>query len=138
MSFVFAIARLMLAPLALLAAGASAQPLTATNTLETGLWELRTPGSPTRKVCLRDRNALFQVQHSDAMCSRLVIANEKSTATVHYSCPGAGWGRTTLRVSTPRSAYIDTQGIADNAPFAFIAEARRIGDCPTKSAGLDR
>jgi hypothetical protein len=71
----------------------------------------------------------MQLQHGATACSRLVIGNEKASATVHYSCPGAGWGRTTLRVETPRLARIDTQGIANNAPFAFSAEARRIGAC---------
>jgi hypothetical protein len=25
---------------------------------------------------------------------------------------------------------VDSQGIAEGLPFAFVAEARRIGDCP--------
>jgi hypothetical protein len=71
-------------------------------------------------------------------CSRLVIENERTSATVHYSCPGAGWGRTTLRITTPRSARIDTQGIAANAPFDVSVDARRTGDCGTKPTGLIR
>jgi hypothetical protein len=54
-------------------------------------------------------------------------------ATVHYSCPGSGWGRTTVRVETPRLARVETQGIAGKAPFAFTAEARRVGACDSVS-----
>lgn len=116
-------------------AGASAeasQPspaLPALAMIEPGLWQLRTAGEPARSICVADPHMLIQLRHKASACSRLVIANEKSTATIHYSCPGAGWGRTTLRVETPRLARIDSQGIADNAPFAFVAEARRVGPC---------
>jgi hypothetical protein len=124
--FVLAAATVIAAP----AATADLRPpLSALAMLEPGLWQLRTEGEPTRNVCVADANALIQLRHKAGACTRLVIANEKASATVHYSCPGAGWGRTTLRVETPRLARIDTQGIADNAPFAFIAEARRIGPC---------
>jgi hypothetical protein len=104
-------------------------PLSALAMLQPGLWQLRAEGEPNRNVCVGDPHALIQLRHKGGTCTRLVIANEKSSATIHYSCPGAGWGRTTLRVETPRLATIDTQGIADNAPFAFVAEARRIGEC---------
>lgn len=97
--------------------------------LEPGLWQLRGEGEATRTICVADPHSLIQLRHGATPCSRLVIASDKSSATIHYSCPGAGWGRTTLRVETPRLARIDTQGIADNEPFAFIAEARRIGPC---------
>jgi hypothetical protein len=104
-------------------------PLSAVSLLQPGLWQLRIEGEPDRTLCLADPHALMQLQHGTTACSRLVIANQKASATVHYSCPGAGWGRTTLRVDTPRVARIETQGIANNAPFAFTAEARRIGAC---------
>lgn len=104
--------------------------------LQPGLWQLRAEGEPTLNVCVADPYALIQLRHKAGGCTRLVIANEKASATVHYSCPGAGWGRTTLRAETPRLARIDTQGIAENAPFAFVAEARRIGPCGDRlSAG---
>ncbi len=47
-----------------------------------------------------------------------------------------GSGRTTIRVETPRLVQIETQGIADQSPFAFSAEARRIGTCTAPSPGL--
>lgn len=117
--------------------GAAPQPLSAVGTLQPGLWQLQAEGEAPRKICVGDTSALVQIRHAGTPCSRLVIADQRSSATVHYSCPGAGWGRTTLKVVTPRSATIDTQGIAGNAPFAFTADARRMGDCPTKSASLN-
>lgn len=104
-------------------------PLAALGMIQRGLWELRSEGEPPQSVCLADPSALLQIRHKTQACSRLVIANQPASATIHYSCPGAGWGRTTVRVTTPRAAIIDTQGIADNAPFAFTAEARRTGPC---------
>ena len=110
--------------------------LVATGGLEPGLWQVREDGQASRKMCVADPSTLVQLRHANMPCSRLVIANQPGAATVHYSCPGAGWGRTTLKVVTPRAVTIDTQGIADNAPFAFTADARRVGDCAARSAGL--
>lgn len=104
-------------------------PLSALAMLQPGLWQLKTEGEAPRNVCIADPYALIQLRHRTNACGRLVIANKKSSATIHYSCPGAGWGRTTIKAETPRLAHIDTQGIADNEPFAFTAEARRLGAC---------
>jgi hypothetical protein len=71
----------------------------------------------------------MQVQHRNSPCSRLVIATDTSGATVQYTCPAGGFGRTSIRVETPRLAQIDTQGIVDNTPFGYRAEARRVGPC---------
>src|SRR5688572_16354393 len=71
-------------------------PLAALAMLQPGLWQLKTEGEAPRKVCVADPYALIQLRHRANACGRLVIANEKSTATIHYSCPGAGWGRTTI------------------------------------------
>lgn len=114
------------------------QTLAATDALQPGLWRLQAEGEAPRNICVSDVEALVQLRHAGSACSRLVIDNQKSTATVHYSCPGAGWGRTTLKVVTPRAAIIETQGIAENAPFQFSADAHRIGECPAKSASLNR
>ena len=104
-------------------------PLPALAMLQPGLWQLKTEGQPPRNACIADPHALIQLRHRADACGRLVIANERLTATIHYSCPGAGWGRTTVKVETPRLARIDTQGIAENEPFAFTVEARRLGPC---------
>jgi len=105
--------------------------LSALARLEPGLWQLRDldNASAQQSICVADPSALLQLRHRNAPCSRLVIADSTSAATVHYTCPAGGFGRTELRVETPRLAQIDTQGIANNAPFAYRAEARRIGVC---------
>ena len=100
--------------------------------LEPGLWQLRDlddDRSAPASICVADPAVLMQVQHRNSPCSRLVIANDSAGATVHYTCPANGFGRTTLRVETPRLVQIDTQGISGNAPFAYRLEARRTGAC---------
>lgn len=110
---------------------ASAPTLAALNILESGQWQLRSRTDPgeNRSVCLGDSHTLLQIRHRNATCSRFVIANDPRSATVHYTCPGAGHGRTTVRVETPRLIQIDSQGIASNEPFALTLEGRRIGAC---------
>jgi hypothetical protein len=105
--------------------------LSALARLEPGLWQLRDLNNPgaQQSICVADPAALLQLRHRNAPCSRLVIADGERAATVHYTCPAGGFGRTEVRVETPRLVQIDTQGIVDNAPFAYRAEARRIGVC---------
>ncbi|RYE91241.1 MAG: hypothetical protein EOO78_30685 [Oxalobacteraceae bacterium] len=112
--------------------------LAALDKVEAGLWEVHAPGAPAHNICVADPAALTQVRHGGAACARLVISDDASGATVHYSCRGAGWGRTSVRAASPTSVRIDTQGIADNAPFAFVAEARRIGACGAVRTSLVR
>jgi hypothetical protein len=119
----------------ILAAPATAQGgqrLAAIGKLEPGLWQLRnldhSTGAP-QSICVADPSMLLQVQHRNSPCSRLVVANSGTSATVHYTCPANGYGHTSVRVETSRLAKIDTQGIMDHAPFAYRAEARRVGAC---------
>jgi hypothetical protein len=101
------------------------------DTLEKGSWELRQRGNSAlvRTLCLGDARAFIQLQHPRTGCSRYVIADGAEEVTVHYTCPGAGHGRTTVRHETNRLVQIDTQGIAGGAPFSFAYEARRTGGC---------
>ena len=126
-------------------AGAVARPagtdLTALAQLEPGLYQVRQLGAErmqAQSICVADPAVLLQLKHRGAPCSRLVLDNGPKGATVHYTCPANGYGRTSLRVETPRLAKIDTQGLADNAPFAYRAEARRIGACGSGSGGAAR
>ena len=89
-------------------------------------------------MCVADPRTLLQVRHGRAPCSRFVIANDARASTVHYTCPGAGHGRTTIRVETPRLIQIDSQGIADNEPFALQFEGRRTGACVSETSALRR
>jgi hypothetical protein len=115
-------------PVSVLAAG----PANALATIEPGEWRLHIKGEAPRSLCVADPAALLQLRHGPAVCSHLVVTNDAKQATWQYSCPKAGWGRTTVHVLTPRAVTIDSQGIADNAPFAFSADAHRIGACATK------
>jgi hypothetical protein len=128
---------------AALAAPAFSQPaaaptLTALQSVEAGQWQLRAVGGQTRSICLSDPRALLQLQHIGATCSRFVIANDAKQSTVHYTCPGAGHGRTTVRVETPRLVQIDSQGVAQNEPFSMVWEGRRVGQCGTRVGLLKR
>jgi hypothetical protein len=125
-------------PLALLGAGLVAVPapaegptLAMLDTLEKGSWDLRerSDGPPVRNFCLGDARAFIQLQHTRGGCSRYVIADTANEVTVHYSCAGAGHGRTTIRRETSRLIQIDTQGVAGGAPFSHSYEARRTGGC---------
>ena len=115
--------------------------LTALGQLEPGLWQLRdldNKAAAPQSICVADPDILMQVQHRSAPCSRIVIANDPKGATVHYTCPATGFGRTSLRVETPRLARIDTQGISGRLPFAFRFEARRTGTCRAGGAAAGR
>lgn len=103
--------------------------LAALNQLEAGMWQLEVRGRPPKLLCLSDPIELVEIEHDQPNCSRFVIANQPRSATVQYSCQGAGWGRTSIRVDTPRLATIQTQGISRNAPFDYAVTARRVGGC---------
>ena len=122
--------------LALGVAGATAVPaqapsLAMLDRLEKGGWQLRERGKDAvlETVCLGDARRLIQVYHPRQGCSRYVIEDTPASVTVHYTCPGAGHGRTTIRSETNRLVQIDTQGIADGRPFSQAIEARRAGGC---------
>jgi hypothetical protein len=105
--------------------------LEALATLQPGQWELkpRAGAGATKSLCLNDMRALLQIKHSASACSRFIIANDSRQTTVQYRCAKSGNGRTTVRVETPRLVQIQSQGIADNEPFAIELEGRRVGAC---------
>ncbi|HEX2764363.1 MAG TPA: hypothetical protein VHM92_11065 [Allosphingosinicella sp.] len=117
----------MAAPaLALTAAG----KIEALAKLEPGRWQLKDSGGATvRSVCLGDPTALLTVEHEDAVCGSELISTDETGGTVQYTCPGHGFGHSSVRVETARLARIDTQGVLDGRPFAYRAEARKIGPC---------
>ncbi|OYY68038.1 DUF3617 domain-containing protein [Sphingomonas sp. 28-63-12] len=103
--------------------------------IEPGQWQLREADSTAlpRLICISDPDSLVQFQHPGMQCSRVVLQDQPRAATVNYTCPGVGNGRTTIRIETPKSFHLDTQGIASGAPFEMAFEARRMGPC--SSAG---
>lgn len=101
------------------------------NGLAKGRWELRwrNDGGKVQSICLHDGRQLIQLHHRSAKCTRLVLEDTPTQVTVQYTCPGRGYGRTHIRRETSQLVQIDTQGIANGAPFAFAVEARRVGEC---------
>jgi hypothetical protein len=117
-------------------AGATAVPaqapsLAMLDRLEKGSWQLRERGKDAvlQTICVGDARRMIQIYHPRATCSRYVIEDTPDSVTVHYTCPGAGHGRTSIRSETNRLVQIDTQGIADGKPFSQAIEARRAGAC---------
>ncbi len=113
------------------------QRINAMTTVQPGLWAIHALDrgeSDVPAFCVADTTRLLQFRHPGQTCSRFVIADTARVATIQYSCPGAGWGRTSVRIISPEQLRLDTQGIADNAPFALAAEARRVGDCNSQRA----
>lgn len=115
-----------LVPAALLVAAASASVFA---TAEPGLWEIKPGGSEAVKLCVPNTMALTQFEHRNSKCSRTVIRDNGSSATVHYTCAGGDFGQTDVRLVTPRALSIQTQGISAGAPFKYTLQARRIGNC---------
>ncbi len=116
---------------------AQAPTIAALQVIQPGQWALRSRSDPaqSRTLCLGDPALLFQLRHGGASCSRFVVANDPRGATVQYRCPGAGNGRTTIKVETPRLIQIDSQGIANNEPFMVVYEGRRVGECAVTAGG---
>jgi hypothetical protein len=113
---------------------AAAQRPTALASVSGGLWEISTSaaGHNATKVCVADPLSLAQYEHRSASCTRVVISDKPSETVIHYTCPGGGFGDTKMTVLTPRSLRVETQGISDNAPFNYVLQVRRVGDCPAR------
>lgn len=114
-----------------LPAEAHAPALAMLDRLDQGRWEVRARGGdePVERLCLHDGRRLIQLRHPTSICERLVLEDGPAEVTVQYTCRGQGYGRTRIRRETSQLVQIDSQGIADGLPFAFAAEARRIGGC---------
>jgi hypothetical protein len=125
---------LVLAGIASLALPASAASPSsdALDTLEKGRWQVRERdgATPPASVCIGDPAMLLRFEHrDDRSCSMEVLASGAASKTVQYSCQGSGFGHSHLRVETPRSARIDSQGFSRAMPFSYRLEARRTGPC---------
>lgn len=111
-------------------AAVAAGPLAALADVEPGKWELRDrDGKGGRMICVSRPMELLQVGHVAGGCQHRVVESSSRNATVSYTCPGVGQGRTALTVETGRLVQIDTQGVSRGMPFASSYEARRVGDC---------
>jgi hypothetical protein len=122
----------MLGALVLFGAGGAPAQLATPNALggiERGQWQLKSIDGSLRKLCVGNPAALIQIVHGNTQCEHFVMENSQRSATVRYTCPSHGHGRTTISVDTPRVINISTQGVANGAPFSEQFEGRRIGTC---------
>lgn len=100
--------------------------------IEPGRWELhsRTPGEPTESLCLANGRRLVQLRHPGYPCESYIVEDRPDQVIVQYTCRGRGYGRTHIRRENSRLVQIETQGIAQGAPFDVAVEARKVGTCP--------
>jgi len=117
--------------IALPAAALSAAPPAALAQVAGGVWEVSgAPGlqQPVRQ-CFPDVMTLAQFEHRGRTCSRTVLSDSGASTVINYSCGPADFGRSDIKVITPRALSISTQGISGQMPFNYVIQARRIGDC---------
>jgi hypothetical protein len=111
-------------------AAAQAPELAMLGTLAKGNWTLRDRADGTqRRICVRDGRELIQLRHREGGCNRFVVEDGSSQVVVQYTCPGNGYGRTTIRRESSGLVQVSSSGIVDGAPFAYSAEGRQSGGC---------
>lgn len=99
-------------------------------TLTKGEWTIKQRGTaPDRKICVKSGVELVQLMHRESGCSQFVVEDGAARVTVQYTCPGNGYGRTSIRRETAGLVQLESQGIHEGMPFQLTAEARRTGTC---------
>lgn len=99
--------------------------------LQPGQWEVRDrdlAGGRSR-ICIESGRRLIQIRHMREACRSFTVQDTADTVTVHYTCPGNGYGQTSVRYESAQLVQLETQGIAQGLPFNFRAEVRRVGAC---------
>jgi hypothetical protein len=94
-----------------------------------GLWEVSRGNGARQSLCVPDPLALAQYEHLRANCARDIVRDQQRRAEIHYTCAGGAFGQSTVDLITPRALRIETQGISGNAPFHYVLQARRVGNC---------
>jgi hypothetical protein len=122
------ICRLSLACALTATLGAAASPSVLSRT-SGGLWEVSRTGAAPVRLCVANPAALAQFEHRNASCARDVLRDSGTDLTISYKCAGGGFGHSKIRLVTPRSLRIETQGISGSAPFKYVLQARRVGNC---------
>jgi hypothetical protein len=115
-----------------LPAHAASPSVDALGKLEKGRWLVRELNGATQPaaLCIGDPAMLLRFEHrGDPSCAPEVLASGAASRTVQYRCGARGFGYSHLRVETPRSVRIDTQGFSNGRPFSYRLEARRTGAC---------
>lgn len=99
--------------------------------LQPGQWEVRDrdlAGGRSR-LCLENGRRLIQIRHMRETCRSFAVQDTADAVTVHYTCPGNGYGQTSVRFESAQLVQLETQGIAQGLPFNIRAEVRRVGAC---------
>ena len=99
-----------------------------------GLWDVsrEANGHDPVRLCLPDPALLAQFEHRGGTCTRVVVADRGTTATIRYTCADGSFGNSDLTLITPRAIRVDTQGISRGYPFHYQLHARRVGACPVR------
>ncbi len=98
--------------------------------LTKGEWTVKQRGGGAdRRICVRSGAELIQLVHREPGCSQFVVEDGTARVTVQYTCPGNGYGRTSIRRETNALVQLESQGIHNGMPFQLTAEARRTGPC---------
>ncbi len=97
-----------------------------------GLWEVSrsATGAGGEKSCVPNAATLALWEHRAAKCTRTIISSTATEAVIHYTCQGKDFGHSSVKVITPRTLRIQTQGISQGLPFHYVLHARRVGNCP--------
>ncbi len=99
--------------------------------LQPGQWEVRDrdlAGGRSR-LCIENGRRLIQIRHMRETCRTFTVQDTPDAVTVHYTCPGNGYGQTSVRFESAQLVQLETQGIAQGLPFNIRAEVRRVGSC---------
>lgn len=96
-----------------------------------GLWEVSrsATGSRATKICIPRAAVFAQWEHRRARCSRTILSASATDAVINYTCASGDFGRSHVRVITPRTLRVETQGISQGFPFNYVLHARRVGNC---------
>jgi hypothetical protein len=99
-----------------------------------GLWEVSRSanGHDATRICVATPAALAQFEHRQKHCARTIVSDSGSETLISYNCPGGGFGQSKIKLITPRTLRIDTQGISENLPFHYQLHARRVGECTSR------
>jgi hypothetical protein len=123
----------------LVVAAAAAVPLGAAHGgllpgLSGGIWEISRSanGSNPVRICAPDPATLAQFEHRGSSCTRVVISQSHDEAVIHYTCARGGFGQSKMTLITPRVLRVETQGLSNGLPFAYVLHARFVGSCPAR------
>ena len=109
---------------------AQGEGLSMLGALTKGEWTIKQRGVTTdRKICVKSGTDLIQLMHREGGCNQFVVEDGAARVTVQYTCPGNGYGRTSIRRETSGLVQLESQGIHYGMPFQMTAEARRTGTC---------